>query len=329
MKNNIDLKVRPRRLRNSKILRSLVSETKLDLDDLVYPLFIKFGKKIKIEIDSMPGIYQFSKDTVLNEIEELLKLKINKFILFGIPKEKDDYGSDSFADDGVIQTALRNIKKRFPDVFLITDVCFCEFTSHGHCGIIKNNSLDNDTTIEYLQKQVISHARAGADMVAPSGMIDGSVKYIRKALDANGFSNLPILSYSVKFASSFYNPFRDAAESAPKYGNRKNYQMDFKNSRETIKEVQLDICEGADIVMVKPAMVYLDIIKNIKKIVNIPIAAYNVSGEYSMVKAAAKMGWINENKIMNEILFSIKRAGADIIITYFAKDFAKSKLNEN
>ena len=329
MKNNIDLKVRPRRLRNSKILRSLVSETKLDLDDLVYPLFIKSGKKIKIEIDSMPGIYQFSKDTVLNEIEELLKLKINKFILFGIPKEKDDYGSDSFADDGVIQTALRDIKKRFPDVFLITDVCFCEFTSHGHCGIIKNNSLDNDTTIEYLQKQVISHARAGADMVAPSGMIDGSVKYIRKALDANGFSNLPILSYSVKFASSFYTPFRDAAESAPKYGNRKNYQMDFKNSRETIKEVQLDICEGADIVMVKPAMVYLDIIKNIKKIVNIPIAAYNVSGEYSMVKAAAKMGWINENKIMNEILFSIKRAGADIIITYFAKDFAKSILNEN
>ena len=329
MKNNIDLKVRPRRLRNSKILRSLVSETKLDLDDLVYPLFIKFGKKIKIEIDSMPGIYQFSKDTVLNEIEELLKLKINKFILFGIPKEKDDYGSDSFADDGVIQTALRDIKKRFPDVFLITDVCFCEFTRHGHCGIIKNNSLDNDTTIEYLQKQVISHARAGADMVAPSGMIDGSVKYIRKALDTNGFSNLPILSYSVKFASSFYTPFRDAAESAPKYGNRKNYQMDFKNSRETIKEVQLDICEGADIVMVKPAMVYLDIIKNIKKIVNIPIAAYNVSGEYSMVKAAAKMGWINENKIMNEILFSIKRAGADIIITYFAKDFAKSKLNEN
>ena len=329
MKNNIDLKVRPRRLRNSKILRSLVSETKLDLDDLVYPLFIKSGKKIKIEIDSMPGIYQFSKDTVLNEIEELLKLKINKFILFGIPKEKDDYGSDSFADDGVIQTALRDIKKRFPDVFLITDVCFCEFTSHGHCGIIKNNLLDNDTTIEYLQKQVISHARAGADMVAPSGMIDGSVKYIRKALDANGFSNLPILSYSVKFASSFYTPFRDAAESAPKYGNRKNYQMDFKNSRETIKEVQLDISEGADIVMVKPAMVYLDIIKNIKKIVNIPIAAYNVSGEYSMVKAAAKMGWINENKIMNEILFSIKRAGADIIITYFAKDFAKSKLNEN
>ena len=329
MKNNIDLKVRPRRLRNSKILRSLVSETKLDLDDLVYPLFIKFGKKIKIEIDSMPGIYQFSKDTVLNEIEELLKLKINKFILFGIPKEKDDYGSDSFADDGVIQTALRDIKKRFPDVFLITDVCFCEFTSHGHCGIIKNNLLDNDTTIEYLQKQVISHARAGADMVAPSGMIDGSVKYIRKALDNNGFSNLPILSYSVKFASSFYTPFRDAAESAPKYGNRKNYQMDFKNSRETIKEVQLDICEGADIVMVKPAMVYLDIIKNIKKIVNIPIAAYNVSGEYSMVKAAAKMGWINENKIMNEILFSIKRAGADIIITYFAKDFAKSILNEN
>jgi len=329
MKNNIDLKVRPRRLRNSKILRSLVSETKVDLDDLVYPLFIKSGRNIKIEIDSMPGIYQFSKDTVLDEIEELLKLKINKFILFGIPKEKDDYGSDSFADDGVVQTALRDIKKRFPNVFLITDVCFCEFTSHGHCGIIKNNSLDNDTTIEYLQKQVISHARAGADMVAPSGMIDGSVKYIRKALDANGFSSLPILSYSVKFASSFYSPFRDAAESAPKYGNRKNYQMDFKNSKEAIKEVQLDISEGADIVMVKPAMVYLDIIKNIKKIVNVPIAAYNVSGEYSMVKAAAKMGWINEDKIMNEILFSIKRAGADIIITYFAKDFAKSKLNEN
>jgi len=329
MKNNIDLKVRPRRLRNSKILRSLVSETKVDLDDLVYPLFIKSGRNIKIEIDSMPGIYQFSKDTVLDEIEELLKLKINKFILFGIPKEKDDYGSDSFADDGVVQTALRDIKKRFPNVFLITDVCFCEFTSHGHCGIIKNDSLDNDITLEYIQKQVVSHAKAGADMVAPSGMIDGSVKYIRKALDANGFSSLPILSYSVKFASSFYSPFRDAAESAPKYGNRKNYQMDFKNSRETIKEVQLDISEGADIVMVKPAMVYLDIIKNIKKIVNVPIAAYNVSGEYSMVKAAAKMGWINEDKIMNEILFSIKRAGADIIITYFAKDFAKSKLNEN
>lgn len=329
MKNNIDLKVRPRRLRNSKILRSLVSETKVDLDDLVYPLFIKSGRNIKIEIDSMPGIYQFSKDTVLDEIEELLKLKINKFILFGIPKEKDDYGSDSFAYDGVVQTALRDIKKRFPNVFLITDVCFCEFTSHGHCGIIKNDSLDNDITLEYIQKQVVSHAKAGADMVAPSGMIDGSVKYIRKALDANGFSSLPILSYSVKFASSFYSPFRDAAESAPKYGNRKNYQMDFKNSKEAIKEVQLDISEGADIVMVKPAMVYLDIIKNIKKIVNVPIAAYNVSGEYSMVKAAAKMGWINEDKIMNEILFSIKRAGADIIITYFAKDFAKSKLNEN
>ncbi len=329
MKNNIDLKVRPRRLRNSKILRSLVSETKVDLDDLVYPLFIKSGRNIKIEIDSMPGIYQFSKDTVLDEIEELLKLKINKFILFGIPKEKDDYGSDSFADAGVVQTALRDIKKRFPNVFLITDVCFCEFTSHGHCGIIKNDSLDNDITLEYIQKQVVSHAKAGADMVAPSGMIDGSVKYIRKALDANGFSSLPILSYSVKFASSFYSPFRDAAESAPKYGNRKNYQMDFKNSKEAIKEVQLDISEGADIVMVKPAMVYLDIIKNIKKIVNVPIAAYNVSGEYSMVKAAAKMGWINEDKIMNEILFSIKRAGADIIITYFAKDFAKSKLNEN
>lgn len=329
MKNNIDLKVRPRRLRNSKILRSLVSETKVDLDDLVYPLFIKSGRNIKIEIDSMPGIYQFSKDTVLDEIEELLKLKINKFILFGIPKEKDDYGSDSFADDGVVQTALRDIKKRFPNVFLITDVCFCEFTSHGHCGIIKNDSLDNDITLEYIQKQVVSHAKAGADMVAPSGMIDGSVKYIRKALDANGFSSLPILSYSVKFASSFYSPFREAAESAPKYGNRKNYQMDFKNSKEAIKEVQLDISEGADIVMVKPAMVYLDIIKNIKKIVNVPIAAYNVSGEYSMVKAAAKMGWINEDKIMNEILFSIKRAGADIIITYFAKDFAKSKLNEN
>ena len=329
MKNNIDLKVRPRRLRNSKILRSLVSETKVDLDDLVYPLFIKSGKNIKIEIDSMPGIYQFSNDTVLDEIEELLKLKINKFILFGIPKEKDDYGSDSFADNGVVQTALRDIKKRFPNVFLITDVCFCEFTSHGHCGIIKNDSLDNDITLEYIQKQVVSHAKAGADMVAPSGMIDGSVKYIRKALDANGFSSLPILSYSVKFASSFYSPFRDAAESAPKYGNRKKYQMDFKNSKEAIKEVQLDISEGADIVMVKPAMVYLDIIKNIKKIVNVPIAAYNVSGEYSMVKAAAKMGWINEDKIMNEILFSIKRAGADIIITYFAKDFAKSKLNEN
>ena len=329
MKNNIDLKVRPRRLRNSKILRSLVSETKVDLDDLVYPLFIKSGRNIKIEIDSMPGIYQFSKDTVLDEIEELLKLKINKFILFGIPKEKDDYGSDSFAYDGVVQTALRDIKKRFPNVFLITDVCFCEFTSHGHCGIIKNDSLDNDITLEYIQKQVVSHAKAGADMVAPSGMIDGSVKYIRKALDANGFSSLPILSYSVKFASSFYSPFRDAAESAPKYGNRKNYQMDFKNSKEAIKEVQLDISEGADIVMVKPAMVYLDIIKNIKKIVNVPIAAYNVSGEYSMVTAAAKMGWINEDKIMNEILFSIKRSGADIIITYFAKDFAKSKLNEN
>jgi len=329
MKNNIDLKVRPRRLRNSKILRSLVSETKVDLDDLVYPLFIKSGKNIKIEIDSMPGIYQFSNDTVLDEIEELLKLKINKFILFGIPKEKDDYGSDSFADNGVVQTALRDIKKRFPNVFLITDVCFCEFTSHGHCGIIKNDSLDNDITLEYIQKQVVSHAKAGADMVAPSGMIDGSVKYIRKALDANGFSSIPILSYSVKFASSFYSPFRDAAESAPKYGNRKNYQMDFKNSKEAIKEVQLDINEGADIVMVKPAMVYLDIIKNIKKIVNIPIAAYNVSGEYSMVKAAAKMGWINEDKIMNEILFSIKRSGADIIITYFAKDFARSKLNEN
>ncbi len=314
---------RARRLRKNENIRRLVRETILTIDDLIYPIFIEEGENIKVEIPSMPDIYRYSLDRVDEELEEVAKLNIPAVILFGIPKHKDEVGSETWNDEGIIQQAVRHIKKNYPDLYVITDVCFCEYTSHGHCGVLKDGDVDNDLTLENLKKQVVSHAKAGADMVAPSGMMDGMVKAIREALDENGFKHIPIMSYSAKYSSAFYGPFRDAAQSSPAFGDRRSYQMDIANSREALREVQFDIEEGADIVMVKPALSYLDIISKIRENFNIPIAAYNVSGEYSMVKAAAKNNWIDGTKIALEILTSIKRAGADMILTYHAKEIAK------
>jgi porphobilinogen synthase len=314
---------RPRRLRKNESIRRLVRETKLSVDDLIYPLFIEAGKGIKKEIPSMPGIYRYSLDKIDEELKEVVDLNIPAVLLFGIPSHKDEIGSDTWDENGVIQTAIKYIKDKYPELYIITDVCFCEYTSHGHCGVLCCGDVDNDKTLENTKKQVISHAKAGADMVAPSGMMDGVVKAIREALDSEGFTDVPIMSYSAKYASSYYGPFRDAADSTPSFGDRRTYQMDFANRREALKEVSLDIEEGADIVMVKPALAYLDIISDIKQNFNVPVAAYNVSGEYSMIKAAGKLGWIDEKKVMVETLTSMKRAGADIIITYFAKEIAK------
>ena len=319
---NRGLLYRPRRLRNSELLRSLVRETIITKDDFIYPLFVAAGEGIEKEITSMPGIYQRSIDRLGREIDELLKIGVRRVILFGIPERKDEIGSDSFSDEGIIQQATRYLKTHYPELLVVTDVCMCEYTDHGHCGIIHEGDVHNDTTLHYLQKQVISHARAGVDMVAPSGMMDGMVSAIREALDEEGFGKIPIMSYSVKYASAFYGPFRDAAESAPQFGDRKRYQMDSANVLEGLREVELDIDEGADIVMVKPALSYLDIIAQVRAITNLPVACYNVSGEYSMVKAAAQKGWIDGEKVMMEMLLSMKRAGADIIITYFAKEAA-------
>ncbi|HID79086.1 MAG TPA: porphobilinogen synthase [Aquifex aeolicus] len=314
---------RPRRLRRLKPLRDLVRETHLHLEDLIYPIFVQDGFNLKVEIPSMPGIYRFSPDTVTDEVKKVRDLGIKALILFGIPSHKDEVGSDTWSDTGIIQKTLDRIKKEVPEILVITDVCFCEYTSHGHCGVVVNGNVDNDLTLENLKKQVVSHAEHGADMVAPSGMVDGMVKAIREALDEAGFNQIPIMAYSAKYASAFYGPFRDAAESAPSFGDRRSYQMDVGNQREAFKEVYLDILEGADIVMVKPALAYLDVIKMVKDAFPVPVAAYNVSGEYAMVKAGEKLGWIDGKKIMVELLFSIKRAGADLIITYFAKDIAQ------
>ncbi|ACG57232.1 Porphobilinogen synthase [Hydrogenobaculum sp. Y04AAS1] len=316
---------RPRRLRANETIRTLVRETSVDLSDLVYPLFITYGENIKEPISSMPGVYRFSIDKVLEEIKECLDFGIKAFILFGIPEKKDEEGRDTWCDSGIIQRSLEAIKQKYPEVYLITDVCFCEYTSHGHCGVILNNDVDNDLTLENLKKQVVSHAKHGADMVAPSGMMDNMIAAIREALDSAGFYKIPIMAYSAKYASKFYGPFRDAADSAPSFGDRRTYQMDPANKREAIIEMDLDFEQGADIIMVKPALAYLDIIHIAKERYNIPIAAYNVSGEYSMIKAAHKLGYINGVDVMNETLLSIKRAGADIIITYFAKEFALQK----
>ncbi len=314
---------RPRRLRKNENIRRLVRETKLSVDDLIYPLFIEDGKDIKVEISSMPGIYRYSLDKIDEELKEVVDLNIPAVLLFGIPSHKDEVGSDTWSEEGIIQKAIKYIKDKYPELYVITDVCFCEYTEHGHCGVLCCGDVDNDATLENTKKQVISHAKAGADMVAPSGMMDGVVKAIREALDSEGFTNIPIMSYSAKYASSYYGPFREAAESTPSFGDRRSYQMDFANRRESLKEVELDIEEGADIVMVKPALSYLDIISDIKQNFNVPVAAYNVSGEYSMVKAAGKMGWIDEKKVILETLTSMKRAGADIIITYHAKEVAR------
>ena len=314
---------RPRRLRRNTAIRNMVQETKLSLDDLIFPLFVVEGKNVKKEIGSMPGNFQLSIDMLVKEAEEIHKLGIPAIILFGIPAKKDPLGSDATSDDGIIQRAIRTLKDAVPDLYVITDVCFCEYTDHGHCGAIEDGDVHNDKTLEMLGNQVVTHAKAGADMVAPSGMIDGMIGAIREALDFHGYQNMPIMSYAAKYSSAFYGPFRDAAESAPQFGDRRTYQMDPANSREAMREVELDIEEGADIIMVKPALSYLDIIQNVRQQTDLPVAAYNVSGEFSMVKAAGRAGWIDEKKVALEILTSIKRAGADMILTYFAKDTAK------
>ena len=313
---------RPRRLRKSAEIRSLVRETTLATDDFVAPLFVMPGENIKKEIASMPGQYQMSIDKIAIEVKSLWKLGVKAIILFGIPDKKDSIGSRSWAEDGIIQNTIKTVKDIIPEMVVITDVCLCEYTDHGHCGIIENNVVNNDATIELLAKQAVSHAVAGADIIAPSDMMDGRIIAIRNSLDKESYSDIPIFAYSAKYASAFYGPFRDAAKSAPTFGDRKSYQMDPANSREAIKEVLLDIAEGADMVMVKPALAYLDIIKTVKKTTNLPVGAYNVSGEYSMIKAAARLGWLDEQKAIIETLISIKRAGADIILTYFAKDAA-------
>ena len=319
--------LRPRRLRKNENIRRMVRETNLSVDDLIYPLFVVEGEGIKEEIVSMPGQYRYSIDTLINEVKEVKDLGIPAIILFGIPEHKDELGSDSFSDKGIIQRAIRAIKEKVPEIYVITDVCFCEYTSHGHCGYLRCEGdvcdVDNDETLQLLGKQVVSHAKAGADMVAPSGMMDGMVKAIRNALDGAGYTEVPIMAYSAKYASAYYGPFRDAAESAPSFGDRRSYQMDPANSDEALKEVALDIEEGADIVMVKPALSYMDIIRRVKETFGYPTAAYNVSGEYSMVKAAALNGWIDEKRTVLETLTSMKRAGADLILTYHAKDVAK------
>ena len=314
---------RPRRLRRNKNIRRMVRETVLTVDDLIYPVFVIEGKQIKNPIKSMPGNYQLSIDRLINEVKDIHRLGIPAIILFGIPGQKDAIGSNAVNDNGIIQQTVRAIKDAVPEMYVITDVCFCEYTDHGHCGPIKDGDVDNDATLELLASQALSHARSGADMVAPSGMIDGMVAAIRTALDEDGFNQIPIMSYAAKYASAFYGPFRDAAESAPQFGDRRGYQMDPANVREALYEVRLDVEEGADIIMVKPALSYLDVIRKVYEKTDLPIAAYNVSGEFSMVKAAAKLGWIDEKRVALEILTAIKRAGANLILTYFAKDAAK------
>ena len=310
---------RPRRLRSDENLRRLTRETTISIDDLIYPMFVVHGHDVAVEISSMPGCYQYSVDRLVRAAKELVALGIPGAILFGIPKFKDAVGSEAYADDGIIQQAVRAIKDAAPELLVITDVCLCEYTNHGHCGVIQDGEVLNDQTLELLAKESLSHVRAGADVIAPSDMMDGRVGTIRAALDENGYEGTPILAYSAKYASAFYGPFREAAESAPQFGDRRSYQMDPPNAKEALREVALDIEEGADIVMVKPALSYLDVIRRVKDRFEVPVAAYNVSGEYAMIKAAAQQGWIDEKRVALEVLTSIKRAGADMILTYFAK----------
>ena len=314
---------RLRRLRMTEPFRTMVRETELSLKDFIYPLFVVPGSRIRKEVRSMPGVFQLSVDQLLRECVDVKTLGIPAVILFGIPERKDDVGSEAYDEHGIVQTAVRSIKKEVPELVVVTDVCLCEYTSHGHCGIVRGNEIINDESIELLSREALTHAEAGADMVAPSDMFDGRVQAIRRVLDDNGFQNLPIMSYAAKYASGFYGPFREAAESTPKFGDRRSHQMDPANSDEALREVEQDILEGADIVMVKPALSYLDVIRRVKDRFQMTTAAYNVSGEYSMVKAAGRNGWIDEPRVMMEVLTSIKRAGADLILTYFAKDAAK------
>ena len=319
----MDLIQRPRRLRGSENLRKMVRETRMDKSSLIYPLFVKEGTGIEEEIPSMEGQFRYSVDRLPFELERLQNAGVNSIMLFGIPDHKDEVGSGAYDPNGIVQKALREAKKQLPDMYYITDVCTCEYTSHGHCGVLCGHDVNNDATLELLAKTAVSHVEAGADMVAPSDMMDGRVRAIREALDANGHYGAPIMSYAVKYASAFYGPFRDAAGSAPSFGDRKSYQMDFHNRREGMKEALTDVEEGADIIMVKPAMSYLDMVSEVSKAVNVPVAAYSVSGEYAMVKAAAKMGWIDEERIMCEMAVSAYRAGAQIYLTYYAKELAK------
>lgn len=314
---------RARRLRKNENFRRLIRETSLSVDDLVYPLFAVPGKNFKKPILSMPGQFQLSVDNIGREAQKARELGIPAVLLFGIPAEKDEMATGAFAKDGIVQQAVKRIKNEVPDILVITDVCLCEYTSHGHCGMLEKDCVQNDTTLEVLAETAVSLARAGADMVAPSAMMDGQVAAIREALDENSFEDTPIMAYAAKYESSFYGPFREAAESAPQFGDRKTYQMDPANADEAIREIALDVGEGADIIMVKPALAYLDVIYRAKQEFDLPLAAYNVSGEYSMIKAAASLGWLDEEKAMVESLTAIKRAGADIIITYWAKEVAK------
>ena len=310
---------RPRRLRANENLRRLVRETALSVDDLIYPMFVVHGHNTATEISAMPGCYQYSVDRLVTAAKELVALGIPGTILFGIPASKDPIGSEAYADDGIIQQAVRAIKDAVPDLLVMTDVCLCEYTDHGHCGIVKAGEVQNDPTLELLVKESLSHAGAGADVIAPSDMMDGRVGAIREALNKNGYETIPIMAYAAKYASAFYGPFREAAESTPQFGDRRAYQMDPANAEEALREVALDIQEGADILMVKPALSYLDVIHRVKTEFQVPVAAYNVSGEYAMIKAASQKGWIDEEQVALELLTSIKRAGADMILTYFAK----------
>ena len=316
-------KYRPRRLRRGEIIRSMVRETSLSAHDFIYPFFVVPGSGVRNPIGSMPGVFQLSVDELVKDAAEVKDLGIPAVLLFGIPEAKDEVGSGAYAKDGIVQRATHELKAKVNDLLVVTDVCMCEYTSHGHCGEIKDGDVDNDATLELLARTALSHAEAGADMVAPSDMMDGRVGAIRETLDESGFTDISIMAYAAKYASSFYGPFRDAAESAPQFGDRRSYQMDPANSNEAMREISLDIEEGADIIMVKPALSYLDVIRRASREFDLPLAAYNVSGEYSMIKAAAEKGWLDGERVMMEVLTSIKRAGADIIITYFAKDAVK------
>ena len=318
----MDLIQRPRRLRGSEKLRKMVRETRMDKSSLIYPLFVKEGTGIEEEIPSMEGQFRYSVDRLPFELERLQNAGVNSIMLFGIPDHKDEVGSGAYDPNGIVQKALREAKKQFPDMYYITDVCMCEYTSHGHCGVLCGHDVNNDATLELLAKTAVSHVEAGADMVAPSDMMDGRVRAIRECLDKAGHKEAPIMSYAVKYASAFYGPFRDAAGSAPSFGDRKSYQMDFHNRKEALKEAQLDVAEGADIIMVKPAMTYLDIVREVADTVNVPVAAYSVSGEYAMVKAGAKLGCVDEEKIVCEMATGVYRAGACVYLTYFAKEIA-------
>lgn len=314
---------RPRRLRTGEVLRKMVRETRISVDTLIYPIFIQEGTQIQTEIPSMPGQYRWSLDRVDVLLEQVVQSGVKSILIFGIPLKKDEIGSGAWAEDGIVQQAVRHIKSAFPQLYVITDVCMCEYTSHGHCGILRGHEVDNDKTLEVLAKVALSHVAAGADMVAPSDMMDGRVGKIRKTLDASGYTQIPILAYSAKYASAFYGPFRDAADSAPAFGDRRSYQMDYHNAREAILEAELDIKEGADILMVKPGLAYLDILKSMKERFHQPVALYSVSGEYAMIKSASKAGYIDEEAIVCESAVSMYRAGADLLITYYAMELAK------